>query len=65
MYKQSHKFQKTISKSYSNKAKTKHLRESGIGIQSVQQIPEIRRVIEVTDLDLSKLTVITLVIDQR
>ena len=51
MYKRSNKYEKTISKSYSNSAKVEHLRETGVEVQSTQHIPELRRVIEITDFD--------------
>jgi hypothetical protein len=51
MYRRTSKHQKILSKSYTNGVKTESHLEQNVDHQPVWEIPELRRVIEITDFD--------------
>jgi hypothetical protein len=51
MYRRTSKYQKILSKSYTSRVKTESHFEQNVDHQPVWEIPELRRVIEITDFD--------------
>jgi hypothetical protein len=51
MYRRTSKYQKILSKSYTSGVKTESHLEQNVDHQPVWEIPELRRVIEITDFD--------------
>jgi hypothetical protein len=51
MYRRTSKYQKILSKSYTSGVKTELHLEQNVDHQPVGEIPELRRVIEITDFD--------------
>jgi hypothetical protein len=51
MYRRTSKYQKILSKSYTSGVKTESHLEQNVDYQPVWEIPELRRVIEITDFD--------------
>ena len=60
MSQRTNKYQKSVSKSYTNRARTERNRQDGETPLPVREIPRLRRVIEITDYDASEPVVYTL-----
>ena len=60
MYQHTNKYHKSVSKSYTNRARTERNRQGGAAHLPVRDIPSLRRVIEITDYDASEPVVHTL-----